>query len=102
MSYRVEFTEKALLEFSRLPKKVQKKLSEEITALTDDPRPAGARKIKGRNDCYRLRQGDYRLVYAVIDAMLFILIVRAGHRKDVYKGMESLANRIAKFRESEE
>lgn len=102
MSYRVEFTEKALSEYSRLPKKVQTKLSEEITALADDPRPAGVRKIKGQDDCYRLRQGDYRLVYAVIDDRLFILIVRGGHRKDVYKGMESLANRLSKFREPEE
>ena len=101
MSYQVEFTEKALSEFSRLPKKVQEKLSEEITALTDDPRPAGARKIKGQNDCYPLRQGDYQLVYAVVEDRLFILIVRAGHRKDVYKGMESLANHISKFREPE-
>lgn len=102
MSYSVEFTAKAFSEFSRLPKKVQEKLSIEITSLADDPRPAGARKIKGQDDCFRLRQGDYRLVYAVIDDRLVILIVRAGHRKDVYKSMESLANRIAKSREPEE
>lgn len=102
MSYRVEFTEKALSQFSHLPRKVQEKLSNQITSLADDPRPEGACKIRGQDDCYRVRYGDYRVVYAVFDNRLFILIVRAGHRKDVYKGMESLANRISRYKESNE
>ena len=100
MSYKVEFTERALSEFSLLPKKVRDKLAVQIAALADDPRPTGASKIEGQPSCYRLRKGDYRIVYAVLDDQLFVLIVRAGHRKEVYKGMESLARRIVRFTEN--
>lgn len=99
MKYRIEFTEKAYSEFSRLPEKIRKKLSEKIAALMDDPRPVGARKIKGRDDSYRIRQGDYRIVYAIMDDKLLVLVVRAGHRKDVYSNLESLSKSIRKLKE---
>ena len=98
MSYRVEFTAKARESLSRLPKTVQARLAKQIASLADDPRPVGARKIKGQDDCYRVRQGDYRIVYAVMDDLLFVLIVRAGHRKEVYERMETVARIIERFR----
>jgi mRNA interferase RelE/StbE len=88
--YRIEFTQKAFDQFAHLPEKTQAKLSSEIDTLSDEPRPHGARKITGLDDCYRIRYGDYRLIYAVIDECLVVLIVRAGHRKDVYKNMSNL------------
>ena len=72
MSYRIEFTTKARDSFTKLPKEIQVKLAEQINSLSDDPRPAGSRKIVGLDDCYRIRQGDYRVVYAVIQQELFV------------------------------
>jgi len=98
VSYRVEVTARARESLSRLPKTVQARLAEQIASLADDPRPVGARKIKGQDDCYRIRQGDYRIVYAVMDDLLFVLIVRAGHRREVYERMETVARIIERFR----
>lgn len=101
MRYQVEFTQIAFDEFAHLTEKVQGKLSLVIGALSDEPRPRGARKITGLDDCYRIRYGDYRLIYAVIDEYLVVLIVRAGHRKDVYENMSNLLKRIDRRREDE-
>lgn len=100
MKYRVELTAKAKESLSKLPKTVQAKLAEQITSLADDPRPVGARKIKGQDNCYRIRQGDYRMIYAVLDDQLFVIIVRAGHRKEVYERMETVARIIERIQNS--
>lgn len=56
-----------------------------IRSLARDPRPFGSEKLSGRQDLYRLRVGRYRVVYSVGDAELIVLIVRVGHRKQVYR-----------------
>lgn len=56
-----------------------------IGALAEEPRPAGAEKLAGRADRYRIRVGDYRVVYSIEDAALIIWIVKVGHRRDVYR-----------------
>jgi len=56
-----------------------------IRSLARDPRPLGSEKLSGRGDLYRLRVGRYRVVYTVGDDELVVLIVRVGHRKNVYR-----------------
>ena len=56
-----------------------------INALADNPYPAGTRKMKGDEHAYRLRVGDYRVVYDIIEDVVVVLILRVGHRKDVYR-----------------
>ena len=56
-----------------------------IRSLARDPRPFGSEKLSGREDLYRLRVGRYRVLYSVGNAELVVLIVRVGHRKDVYR-----------------
>ena len=56
-----------------------------IRSLAREPRPLGSEKLSGREDLYRIRVGRYRVVYTVGDAELTVLIVRVGHRKDVYR-----------------
>ena len=56
-----------------------------IRSLARDPRPFGCEKLSGREDLYRIRVGRYRVVYSVGDAELVVLIVRVGHRKNVYR-----------------
>jgi mRNA interferase RelE/StbE len=65
-------------------KKDRQRIVEAILALAEEPRPSGCRKLSGR-DKYRIRCGDYRVVYSVQDVILVVTIVRFGHRSDVYR-----------------
>ena len=65
-------------------KKDRRRIVRAIQSLAEDPRPAGCRKLSGK-DKYRIRSGAYRIVYAVRDAVLVVTIVRVGHRRDVYQ-----------------
>ncbi len=63
----------------------RRRIVERIGALAHDPRPRGCEKLAGRNDRLRIRQGDYRVIYAVDDGKRVVTIVKIGHRKDVYR-----------------
>jgi mRNA interferase RelE/StbE len=65
-------------------KKDRQRIVERIGKLADDPRPPGSEKLSGQ-DRYRLRQGDYRIVYSIADQDSTICVVKVGHRKDVYR-----------------
>jgi mRNA interferase RelE/StbE len=60
-----------------------RQLIETIYALANDPRPFGYKKLKGRNG-YRVRSGDYRVIYEIIDNILLINVIAVGHRRDIY------------------
>lgn len=66
-------------------KKIRQQIVRRIEDLATDPRPNGSKKLSG-HDRYRIRQGVYRIVYAVEDDKLVVYIVKVGHRKDVYRG----------------
>lgn len=66
-------------------KRDRQRVVDRIRQLADDPRPPGCRKLSGR-DRYRLRQGSYRIVYAIEDEKLIVYVVKVGHRRDVYRG----------------
>jgi mRNA interferase RelE/StbE len=70
--------------YRRLQKPVKDRVRAAIDALADDPRPPGAVKLAGRDD-YRVRVGDYRLVYAIDDSDRVVLVARIAHRRDVYR-----------------
>ena len=53
--------------------------------MADDPRPPGCKKLKGVENLYRLREGDYRVIYSVEDRVLRVIVVAVGNRKDVYE-----------------
>ncbi len=57
-----------------------------LRKLDDNPRPHGTEKLTGSEDFYRIREGDYRIIYTIKDKELIILVVKIGHRKDVYRG----------------
>ena len=65
-------------------KKDRQRIVAAILSLADDPRPSGCRKLSGK-DKYRIRCGDYRVVYSVQDVILVVTIVKVGHRSDVYR-----------------
>lgn len=65
MSYRVEIFRKATKQVKGLPKKIQEQVRTQIRALADNPRPAGVTKTSGKADLYRVRVGDYRILYEI-------------------------------------
>jgi len=85
MGYRLELSPAAARDFRALPRDVQTRLRPRIDALAHDPRPTGCRKLSGEDDLYRIRVGDYRVLYAVRDQVLIVLVVRIGNRRDVYR-----------------
>jgi mRNA interferase RelE/StbE len=85
LAYRIEFTPKADKQFRALEKSTQTRLARQINSLADNPRPHGAKKLAGEEGFYRVRAGDYRVVYQIRDKTLLVLIVRLGHRSEVYR-----------------
>ncbi len=85
MPYRVEVKKSAVKEIAALPKRDRRRVVRAIDALADDPRPDGVRKLTGAEDAYRIRVGDYRIVYQIVDDVLIVLVVRVAHRKDIYR-----------------
>ena len=86
MTYRIEFRPSARKEFNSLPGEIKRRVDSRILALADKPRPAGAKKLVGADGLYRIRVGDYRIVYHVGDAILIVTVVKIGHRREVYRG----------------
>lgn len=84
-SYSIEFSKPALKQLSKLPQKMRQKVADEIGSLADDPRPADCKKLSGEDDLYRIRTGDYRVIYRIQDDVLLVLVIRIGHRKEVYR-----------------
>ena len=87
MAYSVEFKPSAVRDLAALPKDAQRRLALKIDSLALDPRPSGCEKIQGGEGLSRVRVGDYRVIYFAEDLRLLILVVKIGHRKDVYRGL---------------
>jgi mRNA interferase RelE/StbE len=87
VSYRVEILPAARRQLERLPRNVLERVDRAILALADVPRPRGCQKLRGAEDTYRIRVGDYRILYEVHDDKLVVLVVHVGDRKDVYRNL---------------
>ena len=84
MKYKVEITRKAQKALAKIPQSDFKRVTDAIRKLAQDPRPPGCKQLTGRN-AWRIRAGDYRVLYEVRDAQLVVIVVRVGHRRDVYR-----------------
>ncbi len=84
MAYSIDFKPIAKRQFVKLHKNIQSRLQIKIDTLTDNPRPHGYKKLQGFENRYRIRVGDYRVVYEIHDNVLLVLIVKIGHRRDIY------------------
>jgi len=87
-SYKIYFRKSAAKELEKLPKAALRKIIKRIERLSDEPRPAGCEKLSG-HELYRVRQGDYRIVYSIQDNELTIWVIKVGHRKDIYKRLQT-------------
>jgi mRNA interferase RelE/StbE len=85
MAYRVEFSPGAERDFRKLAREIQLRLRPRIDALAGNPRPVGAKKLKGGDELWRIRVEDYRIVYEVRDRILVVLVVRVAHRREAYR-----------------
>ena len=83
--YEVLLSKAARKQLGSLPKFIHNKIVEDISTLAVSPRPAGCKKLKGYKNAYRIRVGDYRIIYELEDKVLRILVIAIGHRKDVYE-----------------
>lgn len=84
MSYQVEFAAAAARQMKKLPRPARDRVLDAIEDLSETPRPHGAKKLVGEQTAWRIRVGDYRVIYDVLDAELTITVVRAAHRREAY------------------
>ena len=82
--YTVQLTKKAQKQLDKISGSIAQPILAAIGNLADNPRPDGYKKLKGRKG-YRIRVGDYRIIYEIFDYELIIDIIALGHRKDIYK-----------------
>lgn len=84
-NYNLEISSSAEKALKKIPKKDLIKIIETIQILAINPFPEGCRKLSGEEGTYRIRQGNYRIIYEVEGKNLLILILKIGHRKDIYR-----------------
>jgi mRNA interferase RelE/StbE len=82
--YRLVITRSAERDLRRLPRPLFLRLNQRIIGLRQDPRPPGVRKLKGALEGWRIRVGDYRIIYQIDQEIQQVTIVRVRHRRDVY------------------
>jgi mRNA interferase RelE/StbE len=85
MPYKLIILPRAEKELKKLPVKEFRKIDEAILNLADEPRPSGCKKLQGVKDIYRIRSGNYRILYRIEDDELIIEVIRIADRKDVYR-----------------
>lgn len=84
MAYHIELETRARRELMELPRAIQQRITDCLSDLEGNPRPPGAKKLIGQEG-YRIRKGDYRLLYTINDAQRLVRIYRIGHRREVYR-----------------
>ena len=84
-SYEVRISRRALHALQRLQRKDQQRINAAITLLASDPRPPKCKALSGEQSVYRVRVGDFRILYEVFDDVLVIHVITIGHRRDVYR-----------------
>lgn len=83
--YSVEITASAEKQLARLPKADRVRVAGTIVGLAAVPRPRGCRQLRGQEDVYRIRVGVHRVIYSIEERLIVVLILKIGHRKDVYR-----------------
>jgi mRNA interferase RelE/StbE len=85
--YRIELTRDALRALAKLDKPVRRRVQGAIDRLADDPHPAGMIALRGVPGAFRIRVGDYRVIYVLHDDLLLVVVIDIGHRRDVYRSV---------------
>ncbi|MFZ0294103.1 MAG: type II toxin-antitoxin system RelE/ParE family toxin [Candidatus Sulfotelmatobacter sp.] len=85
MAYTIQFKPPALRQLEKLPREAQRRLAAKIEALREEPFPLECKKMAAVPDTWRIRAGDYRVVYQVHRGVLLVLVLAVGHRREVYR-----------------
>ena len=83
VNYKIEIKKSATKEIARLPKNILKRVLTKIQSLSNEPRSSGCKKLTA-DEKYRVRVGDYRILYSIEDEKLVVYVVKVGHRKKIY------------------
>jgi mRNA interferase RelE/StbE len=84
-TYKIVLTSAARRDLRSLPRSIVRRVDAKLLGLGKDPRPQDAKKLRDRDELLRVRVGDYRILYRVEDDRLVVLVVRIGHRREVYR-----------------
>lgn len=90
IKYCIELAPAAERQLKKLAPRVKENIRKHIEKLSTEPCPINAKKLSGIDNLYRIRVGDYRVVYTINDSVLLILIVRIGDRKEIYRSLRNL------------
>ena len=85
MAYSILLAPPAERQLKALAEPTQKRIVKRLKSLRENPRPHGVKKLAGEEDLYRIREGNYRIVYTIQDKKLIVLVVKIGDRKEVYR-----------------
>ncbi|SOC58355.1 type II toxin-antitoxin system RelE family toxin [Ornithinimicrobium cerasi] len=85
MTYKIEFSPAAARQLRKLDGSARRRVQAAVELLADEPRPTGAKKLVGGDGEWRVRTGDYRIVYEIDDGVLLVLVLAVGHRRDIYQ-----------------
>ncbi len=83
--YSIEWDTRAIKELEAFERNERKKILERVAKLGANPRPPGCKKLHDKQSAFRIRVGDYRVIYQIRDSQLLVLVVRVGNRRDVYR-----------------
>ena len=84
--YQIEVAPAAIRQLRKLDPQARRRVQAAVELLGEDPRPPGAKKLAGGDGEWRVRTGDYRIVYEIHDQVLLLLVVAVGHRREIYRG----------------
>ncbi|MGJ8634068.1 MAG: type II toxin-antitoxin system RelE family toxin [Luteolibacter sp.] len=84
-SFRIEWRKSTRKDLRKIDRQVVPRIIDAVEALAENPYPAGSTKLTGSENAYRIRVGDYRVLYEIYDEELVVEVVKAGHRRDVYR-----------------
>lgn len=87
MSYQIEVKKSAAKALKKIPKADRKRIVDKIDSFAESPPSPDTTKMKGDNPFHKVRVGDYRIVYEIQEDVLLILVVKIGHRKDIYRNL---------------
>ena len=85
MSYTVQLAPAAKRQLGKLERSIQERIVRCLEKLEKDPRPPGVDKMEGDESTYRIRMGEYRIVYEIRDKILVVLVLKVGHRREIYR-----------------
>jgi mRNA interferase RelE/StbE len=85
MAYKVEFAASAVREFRALERPMQRRIAVRIDQLAENPLPPDVKKLSGKPDHYRIRVGEYRVIYRMESKRVTVVVVKIGHRRDIYR-----------------